>query len=108
MTMPDQTQTGVVDMPEDLTQAFWSFKGAMEVRSDHAEKELRAMRHDMRHGFASVEAAIKDDHEGDEQIRTRLTTIETRQSLVYKILGALALIIAGGLFELVRRALVGV
>ncbi len=95
-------------MPEDLTQAFWTFKGAMEVRSDHQDRELRAMRRDMRRGFESIEAAVKEDHEDGELIRTRLTTIETRQAVVYKILGALALLVAGGLAELVRRSLVGV
>lgn len=94
-------------MPEDLTQAFWSFKGAMEVRSDHADREIRGMRREMKAGFAAIETAVKDDHDTDETIRHRLTAIETRQGVVYKILGAIAILVAAGVVELVRRALVG-
>lgn len=101
-------QPGAVDnMPEDLTQAFWSFKGAMEVRSDHQDRELRAMRRDMRHGFESIEAVVKDDHADGEAIRTRLTAMETRQAMVYRILGTLAVLVAGGIAEMIRRSLVG-
>lgn len=84
----------------NLARAFWRFEGAMGARMDSFDRELRD-------GLTEIRDAIDEqDGEGSE-LRARLILVESKQAIVYRILGALGLLVAGGLAELVRRALVG-
>ncbi len=82
-------------------------RGSSGARLDGIEREQKGLRRDFARGLDEIRDAFDDDHDGDDTIRQRLTMIEAKQAIVYRILGALGLLVAGGLAELVRRAVVG-
>lgn len=86
---------------------FCELRGSVGSRLDGIEREQRGLRREFASGLAEIRESFDSDHTEDAAMAQRLTTIETRQAVVYKILAALGLLVAGGVAELVRRALVG-
>ncbi len=96
--MAEESQGGVT-----LVQVFGEFRefrGAMSTRMEAFERELRD-------GLGEITDAV-DGHTGDgADLAKRVTIVEARQAMVYKILGAIGLVALGIGGELVRRAFTG-
>ncbi|MCP4871591.1 MAG: hypothetical protein GY898_23020 [Proteobacteria bacterium] len=86
---------------------FRYFEGSMTEAMASVQAGQQLLRSDLAAGLLEIREALEAEADEDAELRARLTRVETAQAIVYKILAALGLLVAGGLAELVRRSVVG-